>query len=385
MSLVNGVVTEVGTQGNDVVTVDQSGGTLTVTENGTPYAFTTTGISQITCNTGYGDDSIVVGQEVTIPCSLGGGNGNDTIIGGGGNDTLAGGLGNDSLDGGGGVNTATYVNRFNPLFITNDGLPDSGDAFYGEADIINPDIQNLTGGNGADSIVSVTANSSVNGGGGNDTLSGLAGNDTFGSLTASMFVTVDFSWENDPTTTASITPWGGNGFGSATISNASNQVVVSDVLARGALTCGGRRRATTRWATPATSTPTSSRAGRGTTGSRAAPGADTLLGGPGNDTIIGMQGADSINGGEGNNVLYGYSNLNGDHNIDSGNTIIAGSGNDTIYTGNMGGDSVSAGAGNDYIISQNYKSDTVDGVSGIDTVAGDFSDVITNVKYKVLS
>jgi hypothetical protein len=53
-------------------------------------------------NAGSGDDSVVVSNEVTIPVTMRGGAGTDTLAGGGGADKLIGGEGNDRLVGRGG-------------------------------------------------------------------------------------------------------------------------------------------------------------------------------------------------------------------------------------------------------------------------------------------
>jgi hypothetical protein len=53
-------------------------------------------------NAGTGDDSVVVSNEVTIPVTMRGGAGADTLVGGGGPDKLIGGEGNDRLVGRGG-------------------------------------------------------------------------------------------------------------------------------------------------------------------------------------------------------------------------------------------------------------------------------------------
>lgn len=53
-------------------------------------------------NAGSGDDSVIVSNEVTIPVTMRGGPGSDTLVGGGGPDKLIGGEGNDRLIGHGG-------------------------------------------------------------------------------------------------------------------------------------------------------------------------------------------------------------------------------------------------------------------------------------------
>lgn len=53
-------------------------------------------------NAGLGDDVVEVARRVSIPVTLRGGAGDDTLLGGGGNDKLIGGPGNDTLIGRGG-------------------------------------------------------------------------------------------------------------------------------------------------------------------------------------------------------------------------------------------------------------------------------------------
>ena len=60
------------------------------------------------------------------------------------------------------------------------GLFDDGAA--GEGDKVNSDVENLTGGRGADSLVGNGLANLLTGGAGKDSLSGLAGNDTFQTL-----------------------------------------------------------------------------------------------------------------------------------------------------------------------------------------------------------
>lgn len=89
-------------------------------------------------NAGSGDDSVVVSNEVTIPVTMRGGAGGDTLVGGGGPDKLIGGDGNDRLVGRGG-----------------DDL--------------------IFGGAGNDSIYGGSGEDTLRGGSGNDVLSGGSG------------------------------------------------------------------------------------------------------------------------------------------------------------------------------------------------------------------
>jgi Ca2+-binding RTX toxin-like protein len=104
--------------------------------------------------------------------SLDGGNGNDTLLGGGdadllsgnqGDDQLHGGSGNDSLDGGPG-NDALYA-------------ASSQDFVYDPISDAVGSANQLTGGDGNDYLVGDQGNDTLYGGGDNDTLYGANGND----------------------------------------------------------------------------------------------------------------------------------------------------------------------------------------------------------------
>ena len=81
---------------------------------------------------------------------LEGGDGDDTLEGEGGNDTLVGSVGTDELYGGGGVDTVSYVGHTQSVEADLDGIANDGTA--GENDLIATDVENLTGGRGADTL-----------------------------------------------------------------------------------------------------------------------------------------------------------------------------------------------------------------------------------------
>jgi hypothetical protein len=93
-------------------------------------------------NADGGDDQVRVAPEVTIPVTMRGGTGNDTLVGGDGPDKLVGGPGNDRVVGRGGADV---------LF----GGP-GHDAIFGGpgADVIHggPDRDKIVGGPGRDEI-----------------------------------------------------------------------------------------------------------------------------------------------------------------------------------------------------------------------------------------
>jgi Ca2+-binding RTX toxin-like protein len=135
---------------------------------------------------GDGDDRLL-GDAATAPTG-----GNDTLDGGAGDDDLFGHAGNDVftegsvangqdlLSGGPGTDLASYALRGAAVRLSLNGRYDDGAT--GEGDRINGDVENLTGGKGADTITGNALANLLTGGPGSDVLSGLAGNDTFQSL-----------------------------------------------------------------------------------------------------------------------------------------------------------------------------------------------------------
>ncbi len=106
-----------------------------------------------------------------------GGDDNDTLIGDDAVNTLRGGLGLDTLQGrggadllfgDGGLDTASYAERNTPVTAV---LPAGGEDSF-------TDVENLTGGSGADTLTGDGAGNVLNGGDGDDTLQGGGGMDT---------------------------------------------------------------------------------------------------------------------------------------------------------------------------------------------------------------
>lgn len=105
----------------------------------------------------------------------------DTIEGGVGNDLLSGGLGDDTFTGGSGVDTVSYAGRTNPVMVSLDGTQlwsagQNGEA--GELDTFAVDLENLTGGGGADSLRGNALANILRGGPGADVIEGGSGNDS---------------------------------------------------------------------------------------------------------------------------------------------------------------------------------------------------------------
>jgi Ca2+-binding RTX toxin-like protein len=89
-----------GTDGNDVITLTNSGGRLSVTINGV----TQTGFmpTSLFIDAGAGNDLVIADPSITIPLGITGSEGNDTLVGGSGNDELSGAGGQDRVVGGAG-------------------------------------------------------------------------------------------------------------------------------------------------------------------------------------------------------------------------------------------------------------------------------------------
>ena len=88
-----------------VVTWNKSNGNPAPTDPATGnniWYYPASGIVRIDASGGAGNDKIIIDPSVTIPCSLSGGAGDDTLQGGSGNDTIDGGSGDDLLYGGAG-------------------------------------------------------------------------------------------------------------------------------------------------------------------------------------------------------------------------------------------------------------------------------------------
>jgi len=137
---------------------------------------------------GYGSDTLV-GIEGLIGGSgadsfIGDGNDN-TLVGNAGNDILDGGLQNDTLDGGTGIDTAVFSGVAGAEVSL--AILIEQETGYGKDTL--KDIENLTGGAGADKFTGSKVANILNGNAGNDTLAGGLGNDKLtGGSQADAFV-----------------------------------------------------------------------------------------------------------------------------------------------------------------------------------------------------
>jgi Ca2+-binding RTX toxin-like protein len=119
---------------------------------------------------------------------ISGGTGDDTLSGAGGDDTLNGDAGDDTfsegaaangadtMNGGAGTDTVSYASRGNNVSIIIDGTANDGE--MSEADKVMIDVENATGGGGADTITGSTSANVLDGGAAIDTINGGDGADT---------------------------------------------------------------------------------------------------------------------------------------------------------------------------------------------------------------
>jgi FG-GAP-like repeat/RTX calcium-binding nonapeptide repeat (4 copies) len=203
VELDSGVLTIVGTPGDDTISITSADQQLTVAVDGAADGtFPVTQVTGISIAGKAGDDVLKVDASVSLPATLKGGGGNDSLQGGGGdnvlvgadgNDTLNGGggtnllvpgalltytdgpTGNDSLVGGSGFNIADFAYRTDPLTLSNNGQPTSGGV--GETTTIAPSVQAIWGGTGDDTITGATGGEFLSGGAGADSITGGGVND----------------------------------------------------------------------------------------------------------------------------------------------------------------------------------------------------------------
>lgn len=265
--------------------------------------------------------------------------------------TIVGGDESNSIDLSG-VTSAAFSSL---LSITVDGA-NGHDTITGSPDFAN----NLSGGNGDDTMIGQGRNDTLNGGDGNDSITGGAGNDSIRAGDGQDSVTGDDGNDTIESGDGDDTISGGDGNDSVFAGNGEDSVNGDD----GNDTLNGDGGIDTVV---------------GDDGDDLIFGGelnDSLLGGAGIDTINGQGGSDFISGGDGNDSLAG-----GDGNDvilgGAGNDLFNGmAGNDTIV-GNDGNDTLNGGAGNDSLLGDGADStvagtgdDILLGQAGKDTLIG---------------
>jgi Ca2+-binding RTX toxin-like protein len=104
----------------------------------------------------------------------------DALIGGRSDDVLQGGTGGDVLRGGPGRDRALYSERLAPVFVSLDGVANDGE--LNELDDVEIDVEDVSGGGGADVLVGSAADNRFTPGMGDDTVDGGDGDDEIWSF-----------------------------------------------------------------------------------------------------------------------------------------------------------------------------------------------------------
>ena len=300
-----------GGSGNDIL-VETGSGVFGLSNSGTTGTLGIdvffSGFEGASLTGSAGADNINASGVSSLPVTLSGGAGNDTLVGGGGNDLLFGGAGVDSLNGGGGSDTV-----------------------FENANLSYTLSATQLAGNGNDALTSIEKASII--------IPAASGS------TANTFTVSGFA--------GAVTLDGGLGVDKVAASGAISAFTLTDTLLLGVGT--GITLVSIEQAQLTTSFV--SGANGGSIDASGFSGSTTLTGGNGNDVIIGGSGPDSIVGGNGNDSLSGR---------DGADTMLGGNGNDKMRGGNQN-DSMDGGSGNDTMSGEDGD-DTL--VGGTATVSG---------------
>lgn len=292
--------------------------------------------------------------------TISGGAGNDTASGGGGNDSILGGDGADSLLGGDGNDTISGG-------VGNDRIDGEAgdDRLFGEADndliLGGTGNDSLDGGAGADDLQAGDGTDTLAGGAANDTLQGEGGNDLLNGDAGNDSV---LGGDGNDTLQTS---------GGVDVLDGQNDidrfdaVALADetiVLTNTSVTVGTL---TTTFLNVEEFQLTGSDDGNFIDASRYSVGSVTILGNGGDDTLIGSIGDDSILGGDGRDVITGQ----------TGNDIISGGNDRDFLYGEDGNDTVKGDAGNDDIFG-GAGSDSLEGGAGDDLIRGSTDNDVIN-------
>ena len=362
----SGVLTVTGTANPDQIHIRRDGTNLVIVQNGVNQTTPAAAVTKIVVNALGGNDrvSLAVGTTngITLPSTLNGGDGNDELLGGDGNDVINGGNHNDIMNGGpkgkdafiggAGRDRVTYQNRTQALVLSIDGVANDGapavGTTAGEGDNIGLDVEDLSGGAGADLITGSGGSNAINGGPGNDTTNGGGGNDQLrGDAGNDVLNGGDGNDGLNGGPGADVFN-GGLGIDTADYREArANLVITLDNLANDGA--------------PALAA-TATQPARPAENDNVKGDVENVVGGFGHDKITGNSAANRFIGGPGNDSLYGLA------------------GNDTL-DGGPGLDKLYGGDGNDLLLGRDNAIDTLDGGNGDDSSANDASDILVSIEH----
>lgn len=295
----------------------------------------------------------------TVPVTVYGSEGNDTLQGGDGDDTLNGGIGNDTFKtasafdgadvyvGGPDNDTMDYSARLGAVVVDLDGVNDDGDATYnsnaGELDNVGSDVENIVGGAGNDTLTGSNKSNSIKGGGGADTISGgPAGSPCSGDVDVLEGGAGDDKFDMGSAADCADSVSGGDGKDTVDY-QARPMVGVSfgvTVSADGTANDGATG------ASEGDNVKNDVEVILGTAFD------DVITGSAGNDELHGNAGADTLNGLAGDDTLFGGPGADTLNGGDGADTFVA-HGNDAALTGTVsaytGADVMNGGAGVDTV------------------------------------
>jgi Ca2+-binding RTX toxin-like protein len=383
-----------GGRGTDGVTFSTPTGVTVNLVSGSVSGGATATVASIENVTGsYVGDDRLTGNAAANVLSGGsdGGGGNDTINGAGGNDVLLPGLGNDAVTGGTGIDAVDYSLHVGEAMVVNLA---TGSVSGGGTDTL-AEIENVTGGSGADTITGNAAANVLRGSSGNDMIAGAGGNDILAGNPGSDSLTggggsdtADYS-PAFAAVTASLSAGTASGDGSDSLAEIENLLgsAFNDQFT------GNSAR-------------NSLRGGAGNDSLLGAEGNDTLAGGLGDDVTFGGTGVDTATfasaaarvnvnlaagaaTGEGADTLAELENLTGSRFGDvlvgsrTANVLRGGAGADKI-TGGKGRDSLFGDSGKDKLFAKDGVRDRrVHGGTGRDGAKRDASDPATSIEYRI--
>ncbi len=293
-SLTGGVLSVVGTSGDDIITVLNDAGTIKIDNNGSiiDTGATAAAVTGVSISGLAGNDTLKIDLSLgaAVLGSLLGGDGDDLLISGRGNDLLNGGADNDEVSF---IQAASGVNVY---LATNDPQNTVG---AGIDRLVQ--VENVTGSNFDDRLFGNSGSNRLRGGSGNDFIDGLGGADQQDGGTGNDDLTFDH---------LDTSVIGGADNDRAFV--ASGSAAVNYNLVAGQMEIVYANSSTANNLFDATG----------------ASFGVTIIGGSGNDTITGGNGNDRLTGGTGSDAITG----NG--------------GNDSL-DGGTGADALDGGAGND--------------------------------------
>jgi Ca2+-binding RTX toxin-like protein len=293
-----------------------------------------------------GDGNDMLDGGATAGCT--GSGGSDTLSGDAGDDQLCGGAGpaggpdSDSLNGGDGEDTAYYL-RAASVNVSLDNVANDGEP--GEGDNVHSDVEDLTSGGGADTLVGSDGRNVLDGGPGADSLSGLGGDDVLQDSGGDNAADHLDGGDGDDSLSA--------GGGPDTYVGGDGEDVVTDYAGRAS-------------AVNVTLDGVADDGGAGE-GDNVEPDVEDVTGGSAADTLVGNASDNELVGGAGDDTISGGAGNDG---------LIGGAGRDTI-DGGAGHDDLEGGSGADTLKTRDGLTDRAACGGGTDSVQGEARDDIT--------